>query len=74
MLQYEIYSHLVSNETSQQNSKHSKQDSTRKCAACCTIKVIEKLMFLCDLILLNRQKVKSRSSLSIQVIRRGMAL
>ena len=39
------------------------QNCAAKCATCCTIKFIEKLNFLCVLILLNRQKINFTSSI-----------
>ena len=34
------------------------QNCTTKCTTCCTIKFIEKLNFLCVLVLLSRRKIK----------------
>ena len=61
ILQYKTHSLLILNKTEQQNSQHWIK-LHKKCAKCCTIKITEKLNFLCVLVLLNRQRIKFISS------------
>ena len=60
-LQYEIQSPLPLNITNEFHN--TAQNCTTKCTTCSTIKFIEKLNFLCVLVLLNRQKIKFTSSI-----------